>query len=90
MPQATPAQLAAARAMLQVTQRHVAEETGLSLSTVRRYEIGQTDMRADLLARLMAYYQTHGVLFVNRNLEGVYLEHGPDVEDARVEIRFKI
>ena len=90
MPQATPAQLAAARAMLQVTQRHVAEETGLSLSTVRRYETGQSEMRADLLARLMTYYQTHGVLFVNRALEGVYLERGPEVEDARVEIRFKI
>ena len=90
MPHATPAQLAAARAMLQVTQRHVADETGLSLSTVRRYETGTTDMRADLLARLMAYYQTHGVLFVNRTLEGVYLEHGTELEDARVEVCFKI
>ncbi|MEM7428466.1 MAG: helix-turn-helix transcriptional regulator [Pseudomonadota bacterium] len=86
----TPGQLAAARAMLHLTQAQVAEETGIAVSTLRKYETGTIDARADLLARVQGFYKARGVLFVNRSLEGVYLEHSPPTEDARVEIRFKL
>ncbi len=87
---ATPAQLAAARSLLQLTQREVAGETGVSLSTLGKYEKGRTGIRANLLAKLQDFYTSRGILFVNRSLEGVYLERGPETGDARVEIRFKI
>ena len=86
----TPGQLAAARAMLHLTQAQVAEETGIAVSTLRKYETGTAAARADLLARVQDFYRTRGVLFVNRSLEGVYLEHEAGEEDARVEIRFKL
>jgi predicted transcriptional regulator len=68
----TSEQLRAARAMLRIEQRDVAEMAGVSLETVKRMERtpGQISALAATLHKLQRALESAGVIFVEENGEG--------------------
>jgi transcriptional regulator with XRE-family HTH domain len=71
----TAAQLRAARALLGMDQRALAEASGLSLPTIRRMEASEELIRCNVesLMKLIAALDTGGVELIN---EGVISERG--------------
>ncbi len=68
----TPAQLRAARSLVGLSQRQVAEITGLSVPTIKRAE-SETGMRISRAAvfAIQKALETAGVLFLPERGEGV-------------------
>jgi transcriptional regulator with XRE-family HTH domain len=71
----TAVQLRAARALLGMDQRALAEASGLSLPTIRRMEASEELIRCNVesLMKLIAALDTGGVELIN---EGVISERG--------------
>ena len=67
----TAMQMAAARALLGLTQKEVAEGSGVALSTVKRVEgardadEGFANIRVSSLKRLLAFYEARGIEFTH-------------------------
>ncbi len=64
----TAAQLRAARALLGMDQRALAEASGLSLPTIQRMEASEDMIRGQVesLMKLIAALETAGVEFINQ------------------------
>jgi transcriptional regulator with XRE-family HTH domain len=71
----TAAQLRAARALLGIDQRQLAELAGVSVPTIQRMEASEYVVRGnvDTLMRLLAALDTAGIEVIN---EGVVSENG--------------
>jgi transcriptional regulator with XRE-family HTH domain len=70
----SPAQLRAARALLEWTRADLAEKSGVSLMTIQTFEQGTSDPRLSTLIALRSAVAKAGVIFLD---EDVAREHGP-------------
>jgi transcriptional regulator with XRE-family HTH domain len=60
----TPAQIRGARAMLELTQKELAERAGLSATALVNIEIGASDPKASSLAAIQAALEAAGAEFI--------------------------
>ena len=62
----TAEQIRAARSALGISAQYVAEESGLGLATIKRYEAttGVPKTRKGNLLQLREFYQRHGIEFI--------------------------
>lgn len=72
----TPTQMRAARAMLDVSQGHVAEHLGIAANTLSKIESGQSDVSMSRNAEIQRFYEREGIEFtandgVTRKVGGV-------------------
>ena len=65
----TPTQMRAARAMLDVSQGHVADFLGIAANTLSKIESGQSDVSVSRNAEIQRFYEREGIAFVEN--EGV-------------------
>src|SRR3954454_5756070 len=63
----------AARALLGWTQARLSRETGVSLSAIKVYELGQSAPTLDTLVALADAFTKAGIEFVNGDVPGVLL-----------------
>ena len=72
MPDITSEQIKAARAALALTARVVAEETGIGLATLKRYEAqsGVPKSRKGHLQSLRSFYEAAGIEFIGSPDDG--------------------
>lgn len=63
--------LAAARALLRLTQADLATIAGVGEATVARFENGETALRAESLWRLQTAFEEMGIEFMNSGSPGV-------------------
>ena len=61
----SPRLLAAARVLVGLSQRDLAGEAGLAVSSVGRYEAGLSTLRADSLAAILEVLRRRGVRFID-------------------------
>ncbi|MGY0793119.1 helix-turn-helix transcriptional regulator [Azospirillum argentinense] len=66
----TPAQIRAARALLNMKQAELAEAAGVSLATLNNIERGVTDPRVSTLEAVQRALESVGVIFIPENGEG--------------------
>lgn len=59
----TPTQMRAARAMLDVSQGHVAQYLGIAANTLSKIESGQSDVSGTRLTDIQRFYEREGVEF---------------------------
>ena len=59
----TPTQMRAARAMLDVSQGHVAEFLGIAANTLSKIESGQSDVSMSRMAEIQRFYEREGIAF---------------------------
>jgi DNA-binding XRE family transcriptional regulator len=59
----TPTQMRAARAMLDVSQGHVAEFLGIAANTLSKIESGQSDISMSRNAEIQRFYEREGIAF---------------------------
>jgi transcriptional regulator with XRE-family HTH domain len=71
--------LRAARALLDLTQDDLAAQTGISSSTIRRFE-GGIPMNIENHAKMVAYLKEAGIVFLYREGEIVGLMQGGDLD----------
>ncbi len=70
----TPAQCRAARALLDITQTHLAQSADLGLSTVVDFEKGRRRVSPDAVAALQNALEYRGIMFSRDSSgEGVFL-----------------
>ena len=60
----TPRLVIAARILAGLSQNDLATEAGIGIATLRRYERGDTNPRADKLNAILGALRAHGVQFV--------------------------
>lgn len=77
----TPTQMRAARAILDVSQGHVAEYLGIAANTLSKIESGQSDASASRVSDIQRFYEREGIEFtendgVRRNLNQVIKYEG--------------
>lgn len=63
----TPTQMRAARAMLDVSQGHVAEHLGIAANTLSKIESGQSDVSVSRNAEIQRFYEREGIAFVEND-----------------------
>jgi DNA-binding XRE family transcriptional regulator len=73
-PMLTPAQIRAARAMLDWTQRELAERAGISKTGLNNIERGSADPKASTLTAIWRAIEDAGVEFTNGDEPGVKLK----------------
>jgi len=61
----TPTQMRAARAMLDVSQGHVAQYLGIAANTLSKIESGQSDVSGTRLTDIQRFYEREGVEFTS-------------------------
>lgn len=66
----TPAQIKAARAMLDWKQTDLAKAAGLSEMSVKNVEKGQKDSRMSTIQSIRAALETAGIIFIDQNGNG--------------------
>ena len=89
----TAAQLRAARALLGIDQRRLAEITGLSVPTIQRMEASQGVIRGnvDSLVKLIAGLEAAGIVLIGEGTasagggRGVRLAGAPEVDERPAE-----
>jgi predicted transcriptional regulator len=59
-----PQLLAAARALVGLTQRQLAEAAGVNTSLIGRYEAGLTNLRSDNFNRILTALRGYGIRFI--------------------------
>lgn len=78
--------LAAARVLVGLSQRELATEAGLAVSSVGRYEAGLSGLRSASLAAILDVLRRHGVRFVDPTEEVeaglVLLRRTPDAQGS--------
>lgn len=75
----TPAQLRAARALLNWTRPDLADKAGVSVLTIQTFEQGTSDPRQSTLIALRSALAKAGVIFLD---DADVHEHGPGVAFA--------
>lgn len=70
IPMITPAQLRAARALLDWSQQRLAEAANIGNATIRNFEAGRSAPQSATLTVLQQALETAGVIFVDENGEG--------------------
>ncbi len=60
----SPRMLAAARALLGMTQQALAEEADVALGSLTRYESGATQLRSGTLSALVGVLRRRGIRFI--------------------------
>ena len=63
----TPTQMRAARAMLDVSQGHVAEYLGIAANTLSKIESGQSDVSVSRNADIQRFYEREGIAFTEND-----------------------
>ncbi|MEM6811687.1 MAG: helix-turn-helix transcriptional regulator [Pseudomonadota bacterium] len=63
----TPTQMRAARAMLDVSQGHVAEFLGIAANTLSKIESGQSDISMSRNAEIQRFYEREGIAFTDND-----------------------
>lgn len=63
----TPTQMRAARAMLNVSQGHVAQYLGIAANTLSKIESGQSDVSGTRLTDIQRFYEREGVEFTEND-----------------------
>lgn len=63
----TPTQMRAARAMLDVSQGHVAEHLGIAANTLSKIESGQSDVSMSRMTDIQRFYEREGVAFTDND-----------------------
>ena len=63
----TPTQMRAARAMLDVSQGHVAQYLGIAANTLSKIESGQSDVSGTRLTDIQRFYEREGVEFTEND-----------------------
>ena len=64
----TPTQMRAARAMLDVSQGHVAEYLGIAANTLSKIESGQSDVSMSRMSEIQRFYEREGIEFVQETM----------------------
>ncbi|NCO04434.1 MAG: helix-turn-helix transcriptional regulator [Alphaproteobacteria bacterium] len=87
----TPTQMRAARAMLDVSQGHVAEYLGIAANTLSKIESGQSDVSGTRLTDIQRFYEREGVEFtendgVKRNLNPIFFIETDTHEETYLKI----
>ena len=65
-----PWQFRAARAALDLTRNELADASGLSLVALSNAESDRFDSRGRTLAKLQAFYESRGIVFLDQNSGG--------------------
>ena len=65
--------IAAARALLGISQTQLAEATGVAAHTILRFETNQSEPRSATVEVLRRYLETRGIEFANSGAPGVRL-----------------
>ena len=63
----TPTQMRAARAMLDVSQGHVAEHLGIAANTLSKIESGQSDISMSRNTEIQRFYEREGIAFTEND-----------------------
>lgn len=63
----TPTQMRAARAMLDVSQGHVAEYLGIAANTLSKIESGQSDVAISRMSDIQRFYEREGIEFTDND-----------------------
>lgn len=63
----TPAQLRAARALIDITLRDLAKDAEIGFVALNRYERGKSQMLPESMERVQAALERRGVVFIYRN-----------------------
>lgn len=87
----TPTQMRAARAMLDVSQGHVAQYLGIAANTLSKIESGQSDVSGTRLTDIQRFYEREGVEFtenegVKKNENPIFFVEGDTHENTYLQI----
>lgn len=63
----TPTQMRAARAMLDVSQGHVADFLGIAANTLSKIESGQSDVSMSRMSEIQRFYEREGIEFTGND-----------------------
>lgn len=63
----TPTQMRAARAMLDVSQGHVADYLGIAANTLSKIESGQSDVSVSRNTEIQRFYEREGIAFTDND-----------------------
>ena len=63
----TPTQMRAARAMMDVSQGHVADHLGIAANTLSKIESGQSDISMSRNAEIQRFYEREGIAFTEND-----------------------
>ena len=82
----TAAQMRAARALLGIDQRQLAELSGVSLPTIQRMEASEGNVRGivDTLTKVIEAFDAAGIELIGENVVGTGLGRGVRFKEPRV------
>ncbi len=63
----TPTQMRAARAMMDVSQGHVADHLGIAANTLSKIESGQSDVSMSRMSDIQRFYEREGIVFLEND-----------------------
>lgn len=87
----TPTQMRAARAMLDVSQGHVAEYLGIAANTLSKIESGQSDVSVSRNMDIQRFYEREGIEFtdndgVQKNEYPIFFLEGKTHEETYIKL----
>lgn len=87
----TPTQMRAARAMLDVSQGHVAEYLGIAANTLSKIESGQSDVSVSRNTDIQRFYEREGIAFtdndgVQKNEYPIFFLEGETHEETYLKL----
>ncbi len=79
----TPTQMRAARAMIDVSQGHVADHLGIAANTLSKIESGQSDISMSRNSEIQRFYEREGIAFTENDgvrwaREEIFIYEGPE------------
>lgn len=75
----SPAQVQAARALLQMTQTQLARAAGIGESTLNAFEGGKRTLHDSNMEKIKDALERRGIVFTNGDKPGVYLDRSKAV-----------